>query len=1022
MRSRLRLLHTLPLLALTACPGGGSGMEEGEESESESAGTTGTSTGTMGSMGPGSNTEPGDTEPGDTDPGETDSVDTTAGETEPGGVCGDGELDEGEQCDDGNTEPGDGCDENCQSEDIPPACGDGNTDPGEECDDGNNDPGDGCSPTCELEMPDACGNGALDPGEECDDGNTDPGDGCSPTCQNEVSATCGDGIVDPGEECDDGNAVDTDACLSTCVSATCGDGIVWEGTETCDDGNTNDGDDCSAQCISELCGNGMIDLDEQCDNGGANGTPGNTCFDTCILIDATFEPPLVFELDTQSRGDQPRAVETNDFNNDGRLDLVTVNQGSADTTVLYGFGDGRFWAPHLRVTQNQPYDVALADLNNDGRLDAISANEGSDSVSVFLGDGVAFGPGTHYSAQFAGVGFDPRGLDVADLDGNGTFDVVVANQDSNSVTVMLGDGVGGLTATASLGTFVGVDGMSPNSVAIADVTDDGELDIVTCNTSSDDVTLLPGLGMGNFGAPVTFTTRIGAGGDDPDSIALADVTGDGVPDAVVTGPTSDDVVVLVANPAMNGFNAPVRFITLVGADGDGPRGLAVGDVTGDGEPDVVTANFNTDDVTVLVGIAGGATFEPPVVYPTDMPDVSGTAGDGPWRARLLDMDLDGDLDIVTANTNSSDVTILLNDGAGIFGTPMIFETDIGWDGSTPRGLAVGDINADTIPDAVVAHHSSSDIAAVAGLGAGLLAPSQTTALTANSSPRGIAIADVTGEGTLDWVATQYNSDTIMRATQGVSGQFFTTAYFADDGPWGIVLGDIDGDLDFDTVSATRNDSEITRTLNNGSGAFVSSLSFASGSVPEAAALNDVTGDGLLDFITASPTQDQIRIHPGNGAGSFAASSSFTTAQSTSGQAPTHVAVADVTGDGLLDVLSANRDSNDVSLLTNAGGGIFMPPVIIPMTFDAGDSDTYAVRVGDFDGDGELDLATANRNRDTVSVVFGFGGGSFSAPQEYNVGDQPYQIAVGDFDGDGLDDIASVDLGDDTVTVLLSEGH
>lgn len=1011
MRSKLPILLGLSLPALTACPGGNEVVDgSGGESEDTTA-TSGPSTDSV------TVTE---TATVTATEGQTDSADTTAGDTEPDAICGNGELEPGEQCDDGNTDPGDGCDETCQAENIPKTCGDGMLDAGEDCDDGNNDAGDGCSPICELETPESCGNGMLDAGEQCDDGNNEPDDGCSPTCQDEVSATCGDGVVDPGEDCDDANAADDDECLSTCVQASCGDGTVWVGHETCDDGNMADGDGCTADCVSELCGNGMIDMSEQCDDGGANGTPGNDCFTTCLLIDVGFDPPLVFDLDTQTRGDGPRAIETSDFNGDGRPDLATVNQTSADVTVLYGFGDGRFWAPHLRNTGSAPHDVELADLDGDGRLDAIAANEGSDTVSVFLGGGAALQPGTEYSVQYMGVGFDPRGLAVADVDGDGDLDVVTANQDSNTVTILDGDGAGGLVAAGSFATFVGTTGMGPIDVKVADVTDDGELDIVTCNPFTDDVSLLPGLGMGNFGAAQTFTTRIGAGGDDPEALELADVTGDGIPDAITVNPTSDDIVVLVS--AGGGFGAPVRFFTLMGPDGDGPSGLAVGDITGDGEPDVVTANFNTDDVTLLEGVAGGATFLPAQVFPVDVQSPLGQAGNGPRGIDVMDMDGDGDLDVVASNTISDDVAVLLNDGAGGLAAPMVFESRIGYDGEDPRAIALGDVNDDGIPDAVVSNQDTSDVTVVAGLGAGLLAPAQTTALSAGTSPRGVALGDVTGDGVLDWVATMYSIDQIGRGTQGPSGQFFTTNYFIDDGPEGIALGDIDGDADLDVLTATYNDHEVTRMLNNGTGTFASSFAYAGTTLPYEAELFDVTGDGLLDVVSASSSADQIRVYAGNGAGSFAGSTGYTTVQSTSGQFPIHIAVADVTGDGLLDVMTANADSNDVSLLTNAGGGIYMPPIIIPVTFAAGDADTYAVRVGDFDGDGELDVATANRNRDTISVVFGFGGGSFSAPQEFDVGALPSQIAVDDFDGDGLDDVATVDTGDDTVTVRLSQGH
>ncbi len=120
-----------------------------------------------------------------------------------------------------------------------------------------------------------CGNGVIDPGEDCDDANPDDDDECLSTC---VAASCGDGVIQDGvEECDDGNDDDTDDCPTTCAAAACGDGFVQDGVEECDDGNTDDGDDCSADCtipVAESTGPGLdTGLDDTAGTGAsASGT------------------------------------------------------------------------------------------------------------------------------------------------------------------------------------------------------------------------------------------------------------------------------------------------------------------------------------------------------------------------------------------------------------------------------------------------------------------------------------------------------------------------------------------------------------------------------------------------------------------------------------------------------------------------------------------------------------------------------------------------------------------------------
>jgi len=133
----------------------------------------------------------------------------------------------------------------------------------------------------------ACGDGFIGREEACDDGNRISGDGCSDTCHIEP-AVCGNGRKEGGEQCDDGNSLNNDACVERCFDAGCGDGYVREFVEQCDDGtakNGTPGDACSSSCMlvasapTPKCGDGTLDRDEACDDGNKSET--DSCLSSC---------------------------------------------------------------------------------------------------------------------------------------------------------------------------------------------------------------------------------------------------------------------------------------------------------------------------------------------------------------------------------------------------------------------------------------------------------------------------------------------------------------------------------------------------------------------------------------------------------------------------------------------------------------------------------------------------------------------------------------------------------------------
>jgi len=347
-------------------------------------------------------------------------------------------------------------------------------------------------------------------------------------------------------------------------------------------------------------------------------------------------------------GTAPSAVELADFNRDGKLDAAVANSESDNVTILLGDGKGDFKpAPGSPFPAgNEPNDLAIGDVNNDANLDLAFANHDTTYLTVLLGDGKgSFKPaaGSPFTVQSKP---HPHGIAIADFNGDGWADLATDDWQNNRVTVIFNDGKGGFL---SPGVSFAVGKMPYQKLRAADLNKDGKADIVTTNFEGGNLTVLLGDGKGGFkeapGSPFDSNKQ-------PFAIAIGDLNGDGTPDLAVghysghITDTSGDRMTILLGVGDGTF----RQVWSQLVPGKAPTRVAIGDVNGDKIADAVFANYGNNSVTVVLGSRND--FNTASGWTTGV-------GRLPSGLAIGDLNADGRGDIVTANYDDNDISIIL---------------------------------------------------------------------------------------------------------------------------------------------------------------------------------------------------------------------------------------------------------------------------------------------------------------------------------------------------------------------------
>jgi len=536
----------------------------------------------------------------------------------------------------------------------------------------------------------------------------------------------------------------------------------------------------------------------------------------------------------------PINLALGDTDGDGDLDLVTANglyyYGNT-TSVRLNDGTGSFAGTQEVLVSTGPSNVVLADVDSDGDLDMLTG--GVASASVRLNQPITAPIAVTSLAPTPNTVAVPRTTPVTV-----TFDQPLNTGAANQRALkVFGTQAGGLktgTATVSGNTFT----FAPSTSFKP-----GETVFTTVSPAVRGIegqTLLnPKVFQFTAAtAPATATfssNQEPAAGLSPQAVVVGDVDGDG------------DLDMLAVNYIVNG-RVSVRLnngngVFTTGRDVSvsyNPYHLALGDLDGDGDLDLVTANAGGPGGTVSVRINNGAGVFSEY-------SVGGEIGVGlsPHAVALGDVDGDGDLDLLAANytvsgsTTNSNVSVRLNNGNGTFSSGS--EVSVG---TRPVSLTLGDVDNDGDLDFVTANSNTNTVSVRLNDGKGTFSGSTQVGVVYN--PELVTLGDLDGDGDLDLATANTVSNAVSVRLNNGNGTFSGTQQVTTGlAPRGLVLGDVDGDGDLDLLTANSGNNTASVRLNNGAGSFSGNLEIAVGTSPSSLALGDLDGNGTLDFITAN---------------------------------------------------------------------------------------------------------------------------------------------------------------------------
>lgn len=680
----------------------------------------------------------------------------------------------------------------------------------------------------------------------------------------------------------------------------------------------------------------------------------------------------------------------------------------------------------VRVPGSAPYQPVSV-LNNATGLTAYSSRPFLSTFNNPTGSG-DITSGSQGNIHI-GTGSVPYFAAAGDINGNGMPDFVIANSNANTITIQPGSFSGSELGNPPVSNRVDFAvGASPRAVAIGDVDGDGKPDVVTANAASGTVSVLRNTSTSGFIDASFFTTRVDfAVGFSPFSVAIGDLDGDGRPDLVTANAASGTVSVL-RNTTVTGSLTTSSFASKVDLPaGNVPRAVTLADLNRDGKPEIIAINEQSNTVSILRNVSSpgaltGASFAAKIDLAT---------GASPAGIATGDLDDDGRLDLVVTNYGSHSVSVIRNlaDPGEFFANTFAAKVDFAT-GSQPFFSSVNDANGDGKPDIITANTGSNTVsllrnnAATGSISATSFA-AKTDIVTGAGYPICTILQDFSQDGIPEVLTLHAGFDnfsiTYMRPSSAVP---VITSLGLTSGITGTQLT-ING-FNFNQTAANNivYFGATKATVSFSSTTYLA-VTIPSGTTYQAVSVlntaTGLTGYSAKPFVVTFP-------HP---FGTTGVSSNFfrPPVDFTTGTLPYFIAAGDLDGDGKADMVTVNANDNTVSVIRNTAGFAAINAASFAAKTDlpAG-ADPRAAAIGDIDGDGKLDIVVANAGSSSVSVLRNVSvagtldASSFASKVDFTTGANPFSVAIADLDADGRNDlVVASNVSGGFVSVLRNTG-